>query len=42
MGINSKIEWCDHTWNPWYGCAGDARKVIYWIAAAALTTVVTY
>lgn len=20
MGKNSKIEWCDHTWNPWYGC----------------------
>jgi protein gp37 len=17
---NSKIEWCDHTFNPWYGC----------------------
>lgn len=25
-----------------YGYAGDVRKVIYWIAAAALTTVVTY
>jgi protein gp37 len=21
MGANSKIEWCDHTWNPWLGCA---------------------
>jgi protein gp37 len=20
MGKNSKIEWCDHTWNPWFGC----------------------
>ena len=20
MGKNSKIEWCDHTWNPWTGC----------------------
>lgn len=20
MGKNSKIEWTDHTWNPWYGC----------------------
>lgn len=20
MGQNSKIEWCDHTFNPWYGC----------------------
>jgi len=18
---NSKIEWCDHTFNPWWGCA---------------------
>ena len=23
MGKNSKIDWCDHTWNPWHGC----RKV---------------
>jgi len=20
MGLNSNIEWTDHTWNPWYGC----------------------
>jgi protein gp37 len=20
MGENSKIEWCDHTFNPWHGC----------------------
>lgn len=20
MGENSKIEWCDHTFNPWWGC----------------------
>ena len=20
MGANSKIEWCDHTFNPWFGC----------------------
>ncbi|TAL08425.1 MAG: DUF5131 family protein [Nitrospirae bacterium] len=20
MGENSKIEWCDHTFNPWEGC----------------------
>lgn len=20
MAENSKIEWCDHTWNPWLGC----------------------
>lgn len=21
MGSNSKIEWCDHTFNPWWGCS---------------------
>lgn len=26
MGINSKIEWCDHTWNPWYGCPDDGKR----------------
>lgn len=20
MGENTKIEWCDHSWNPWVGC----------------------
>jgi protein gp37 len=20
MGANSKIAWCDHTFNPWLGC----------------------
>lgn len=20
MGANTKIEWCDHSWNPWRGC----------------------
>jgi len=20
MGVNSKIEWCNHTFNPWWGC----------------------
>jgi len=20
MAENTKIEWCDHTWNPWFGC----------------------
>ena len=19
MGVETKIEWCDHTWNPWRG-----------------------
>ena len=26
MGTNSKIEWTDHTWNPWYGCPDDGRR----------------
>ena len=21
MGVETKIEWCDHTFNPWIGCA---------------------
>ncbi len=26
MATNSKIEWTDHTWNPWYGCPDDGRR----------------
>lgn len=26
MGIDSKIEWTDHTWNPWYGCPDDGNR----------------
>jgi len=26
MGWNTKIEWTDHTWNPWYGCPDDGRR----------------
>ena len=26
MGTNSKIEWTDHTWNPWYGCPDDGKR----------------
>lgn len=26
MGENSKIEWTDHTWNPWYGCPDDGLR----------------
>lgn len=26
MGTNTKIEWCDHTWNPWYGCPDDGCR----------------
>lgn len=26
MGNNSKIDWTDHTWNPWYGCPDDGKR----------------
>jgi len=26
MGAESKIEWTDHTWNPFYGCPDDGRR----------------
>jgi protein gp37 len=26
MGTDSKIEWTDHTWNPWYGCPDDGKR----------------
>lgn len=26
MRTNTKIEWCDHTWNPWYGCPDDGKR----------------
>lgn len=26
MAINSKIEWTDHTWNPWHGCPDDGAR----------------
>lgn len=26
MGTNSKIDWTDHTWNPWYGCPDDGKR----------------
>ena len=26
MAVNSKIEWTDHTWNPWYGCPADGKR----------------
>lgn len=31
MGENSKIEWCDHTFNPWMGCqkVSEACKFCY-------------
>lgn len=31
MGENTKIEWCDHTFNPWMGCqkVSDACKFCY-------------
>ncbi len=31
MGTDSKISWCDHTWNPWQGCTkvSDGCKFCY-------------
>ena len=26
MAANTKIEWCDHTWNPWTGCPDDGLR----------------
>jgi len=26
MAVDSKIEWTDHTWNPWYGCPADGKR----------------
>jgi len=26
MAVNTKIEWTDHTWNPWYGCPDDGKR----------------
>lgn len=27
MGVMTGIEWCDHTWNPWRGCAHAAGSL---------------
>jgi len=27
MGENSKIEWTDHTFNPWVGCPSEASDI---------------
>ncbi len=26
MAVDSKIDWCDHTWNPFYGCPDDGKR----------------
>lgn len=26
MAVNTKIEWTDHTWNPWHGCPDDGKR----------------
>lgn len=26
MAVNTKIEYCQHTWNPWYGCPDDGQR----------------
>lgn len=32
MAENSKIEWTDHTWNPWYGCTQVGPPPHRWMA----------
>ena len=34
MGTNSKIEWCDHTFNPWEGCTKVSPGCAHCYAAA--------
>ena len=31
MGEQTKIEWADHTWNPWIGCHAERWKIEEWI-----------
>ena len=43
MVANSKIEWCDHTWNPWLGCtkvspACDHCYAASWAERSGLVT----
>lgn len=33
MGETTKIEWCDHTFNPWRGCAKIAAGCEHCYAA---------
>lgn len=36
MGANSKIEWCDHTFNPWIGCQKVSTECKYCYAEAMM------
>lgn len=38
MAENSKIEWCDHTWNPWIGCTKVGPPCDHCYAAAMMDT----
>lgn len=38
MGANSKIEWCDHTFNPWLGCQKVSPGCDHCYAEAMLAT----
>lgn len=38
MGENSKIEWCDHTWNPWMGCTKVSPACDHCYAEAMIDT----
>jgi len=35
---NTKIEWCDHTWNPWIGCAKVSPACDHCYAEAMMDT----
>lgn len=36
MGQNSKIEWCDHTFNPWIGCTRVSEGCVHCYAEAMM------
>jgi protein gp37 len=38
MAENSSIEWCDHTFNPWYGCTKVSPGCDHCYAAARMDT----
>jgi protein gp37 len=38
MGANTKIEWCRHTWNPWFGCSKVSPACDFCYAEAMMAT----
>lgn len=38
MGEKTKIEWCDHTWNPWFGCSKVSPACDFCYAEALMDT----